>query len=200
MTRPHEDLQRHTATDHRPGGPVITFAAPSWWAIALVNLREDRGPAGVASYETLVEKARSGAPKVSQAAVLLSHNQRRVIAMLQLGGHEAFRHLAAAWDDHHLVAERHDVAESHNLALYRLAAATGEASIDPTSQDVYAFEHASLDVASTAPPGVRGACVFDADDGRARAIIYRYERLEQIEAARAPGETFYAVRPVRTFA
>lgn len=200
MTRPHEDLQRHTATDHRPGGPVIAFAAPSWWAIALVSLKEDRGLAGVASYETLVEQARSGAPKAREAIVLLSHNQRRVIAMLHLEGHEAFRHLAAAWDSHHLVAERHDVSESHNLSLYRLTTVTGEAAIDPTSQDAYAFEHGSIDAASPVPPSVRGACVFDGDDGRVRAGIYRFESLEQIEAARAPGETFYAVKPVRTFA
>jgi len=50
MTRPHEDLTRHTATHHRLRlVPVIAFAAPSWWAIALVNSeREDRALAGVA--------------------------------------------------------------------------------------------------------------------------------------------------------
>jgi hypothetical protein len=199
MTRPHEDLQRHTTTDHRSGGPVIPFSAPSWWAIAVVNVREDRADAGVASYETLVEKARSGAPKVSEAAILLSHNRRRVIAMLHLEGHDAFGHLVAAWDDHHLAAERHDVAESLNLGLYRLVTVTGEATLDPTSHDVYAFEHMAVDAANSAPAGVRGTAVFDADDGRARAIVYRFEHLEQIEATRAPGETLYAVKPVRTF-
>src|ERR1700728_1336953 len=111
MTRPHEDLQRHTATDHRPGGPVITFAAPSWWAIAVVNLKEDRALAGVASYETLVEQARSGPSKAREAIVLLSHNQRRVIAMLLVQGHEFFGHLAARGDNHHLLEERHDVRQ-----------------------------------------------------------------------------------------
>jgi hypothetical protein len=187
-------------TDHHSGGPVIPFTAPSWWAIAVVDVKEDRGPAGVASYETLVEKARAGAAKVREAAILLSHNQRRVIAMLHLDGHEAFRHLVAAWDDHHLVAERRDVAESLNLGLYRLTTVTGEAAIDPTSHDAYAFEHGSVDVASGVPPGVRGTGIFDADDGRARAIIYRAEHIEQIEAGRTPEQTFYAVKPVRTFA
>ncbi len=199
MTRPHEDLKRHTTTDHRSGGPVIPLMAPSWWAIAVVDVRDDRGDAGVASYETLVEKARSGAPKVREAAILLSHNQRRVIAMLHLDGHEAFAHLVAAWDDHHLHAERRDVAESLNLGLYRLTTVTGEAAIDPTSHDGYAFEHSSIDVASSVPPGVRGTGIFDADDGRVRAIIYRAEHIEQIESARAAAETFYAVKPVRTF-
>ncbi|HLY01139.1 MAG TPA: hypothetical protein VKR56_01435 [Candidatus Cybelea sp.] len=200
MTRPHEDIQRHTITDHRPGGPVIAFAAPSWWAIALVNLTAERAAAGVASYETLVEKARSGAPKVREAAILLSHDQRRVIAILHVEGHEAFGHLVAAWDDHHLVAERHDIAESHNLALYRLATVTGEAAIDPTSQDAYAFERTSSDVESSVSPGVRAACMFDADDGHVRAAIYRSENFEQLTAPRAPDETFYEIRPVRTFA
>jgi len=200
MTRPHEDIQRHTATDHRSGGPVIALTAPAWWAIAVVSVKEYRADAGVASYETLVEKARSGAPNVREAAILLSHNQRRVIAMLHLEGHDAFRHLVAGWDDDHLHAERHDVAESLNLALYRLATVTGEAAIDPTSQDVYAFEHSSANVASSVPAGVRGTGVFDADDGRVRAIIYRFENLEQTEASGAPGETLYTVKPVRTFA
>ncbi|MGA2761396.1 MAG: hypothetical protein ABSF08_13880 [Candidatus Cybelea sp.] len=199
MTRPHEDIQRHTTTDHRSGGPAIPFTAPSWWAIAVVSVREDRAGAGVASYETLVEKARSGAPKVGAAAILLSHSQRRIIAMLHLEGHDAFGHLVAAWDDHHLAAERHDVAESLDLGLYRLVTVTGEAALDPTSHDVYAFEHGSVDAASIAPDGVRGTAVFDADDGRARAIIHRFEHLEQIEAARAPGEAIYAVKPLRTF-
>jgi hypothetical protein len=197
MTRPHEDIERHTMTDHRSGGPVVALAAPAWWAIAVVDVREDRADAGVASYETLVEKARSGTPKVREAAILLSHNQRRVIAMLHLEGHEAFRHLVAAWDYHHLHAERRDVAESLNLGLYRLTTVTGEAAIDPTSHDGYAFEHSSIDVAISVPPGVRGTSIFDADDGRVRAIIYR---AEHIEATRAPDETFYAVKPVRTFA
>ncbi|MGP8101993.1 MAG: hypothetical protein ACLQHL_14740 [Candidatus Cybelea sp.] len=187
-------------TDHRSGGPVITFTAPSWWAIAVVDVRDDRALAGVASYETLVEKARSGAPKVREAAILLSHNQRRVIAMLHLDGHEAFRHLVAAWDDHHLDAERHDVAESLKLGLYRLTTVTGDAAIDPTSHDGYAFERSSVDVESIVPPGVRGIGVFYADDGRARAIIYRAEHIEQIEAAHASGDIFYLVKPVRTFA
>jgi hypothetical protein len=200
MTRPHEDLQRHTMTDHRSGGPIIPFTPPSWWAIAVVDVTEDRALAGVASYETLVEKARSGAAKVREAAILLSHNQRRVIAMLHLDGHEAFRHLVAAWDDHHLDAERHDVAESLKLGLYRLATVTGEAAIDPTSDDVYAFEHNSVDVKSSVPQGARGTGIFESDDGHARAIIYRAEHIEQIETARAPGEIFYLVKPVRTFA
>jgi hypothetical protein len=220
MSRSHEDLRRHTPTDHRAGGPVITFAPNSWWAIGIVNVTGERAPAGITSYETLIEKARVSAPKAREAAVFESHNRRRVIVLLHLNGHEAFNHLAAAWDDHHLFAERHAVAESHSLALYRLAANAGEAAVDPASNDAYAFEHLSLGAERTraliAPivgaPGFRGASLFDADGDTASAILYRFALGEEIDAFRATpaahgalgptalGETFYAARPVRTFA
>jgi hypothetical protein len=198
MTRPHEDRQRHTPTDHRPGGPAITLAAPSWWAIAVVNVKSERAPAGVAAYETLVEQARAGATKAHEAAILLSHNQRRVVVLMHVEGHTAFANLAAAWDDHHLFAERRAVAESHTLALYRLVTVAGEIAIDPASHDAYAFAH--VPSGTVVEPGFRGSCVFDADDGTGRAIVYRAEQIEQIEAVREAGEAFYPVKAVRTFA
>ena len=187
----------------------------------MAHVAAERAPAGVAAYETLVEQARVAAPKAREAAVLESHNRRRVIALLHLDGHEAFRHLTAAWDDHHLFAERHAVAESQSLALYRLVTNVGESTIDPASTDAYAFEHVSLGAertrAVTAPivaaPGFRGAILFGADGADASAVIYRFAHAEEIEAFRAtpeaehvlgpsgaPGETFYTVHPVRTFA
>jgi len=129
MPRPHEDLERHTVTDQRPGGPIVTLRPDTWWAIEVAHVAAERAGAGVATYETLIEKARASAPKAREAAVLRSHNDRRVIAMLHVDGHEAYRHLASAWDDHHLLAERHAVAESRSLALYRLAATAGEARV-----------------------------------------------------------------------
>jgi hypothetical protein len=187
----------------------------------VAHVAAERAPAGVAAYETLVEQARVAAPKAREAAVLESHNRRRVIALLHLDGHEAFRHLTAAWDDHHLFAERHAVAESQSLALYRLVTNLGESTIDPASTDAYAFEHVSLDAERTraaaapivAAPGFRGAILFGADGADASAVLYRFAHAEEIEAfratpeaehvlgsSRAPGETFYTVRPVRTFA
>jgi len=187
----------------------------------VAHVAAERAPAGVAAYETLVEQARVAAPKAREAAVLESHNRRRVIALLHLDGHEAFRHLTATWDDHHLFAERHAVAESQSLALYRIVTNVGEATIDPASTDAYAFEHVSLGVERTravtgpivAAPGFRGATLFGADGADASAVLYRFAHAEEIEAFRAtpeaehvlgssgaPGETFYAVRPVRTFA
>jgi hypothetical protein len=221
MPRPHEDLQRHTLTDHTSGGPIVTFAPASWWAIDVAQVTEERAPAAIASYETLIEKARAAARKAHEAAVLCSHNHRRVVALLRLDGHEAYGHLASAWDDHHLLAERHAVAESRSLALYKIAAQAGEAIVDPTSTLVCAFEHlfvgversAAIVTPIAAAPGFRGACVFGSDDGRASAIIYVFSHHEEVQAFRATpeaqralgpiggtGESFFPVRAVRTFA
>jgi len=220
MPRPHEDLERHTLTDHRPGGQIVPLRPDTWWAIEVAHVAAERAGAGVATYETLIEKARASAAKVHEAVVLRSHNNRRVIAMLHVDGHEAYRHIASAWDDHHLSAERHAVAESRSLALYRLTATAGEAAIDPDSKDGCAFEHLLLAVervlpvaaALVAAPGFRGASIFGTDDGSASAIVYRFTNIEAIQAFRATpeaqrilgptggtGETFYPVHPVRTF-
>jgi hypothetical protein len=207
MSRPHEDRRHHTATDHHAGGPAIVFAPPAWWAIAVVHVTTERADAGIASYETLVEKARTSAARVHEAAILCSHNRRRVIVLLHLDGHEGFRHLRAAWDDHHLVAERHDVAESSSLTLYSLAANLGDAAIDPTSTDAVAFEQLSSGLEGVhavtssiaAAPGFRGASTFRNDDDSASAIIYRFAHVEEIGAFRA-SETLYPAHVVRTFA
>lgn len=220
MPRPHEDRQRHTPADHRPGGPTIVLA-PLWWAIAVAHVSAERVDAGTASYETLIEKARSSAAKVRESMVLRSHDRRRVIALLHLDGHEAFGHLSAAWDDHHLFAERRAVGESRSLSLYRLATSVGESAIDAASTDAYAFERVLLDIerarAAAAPiaaaAGFGGASIFAADDDRAAIILYRFAHVDEIEAFRATregqlalgpigvmGDTFYPVHIARTFA
>jgi hypothetical protein len=206
MSRPHEDRQHHTATDHHAGGPAIVFAPGAWWAIAVVHVTAERADAAIASYETLVEKARTSAARVHEAAILLSQNHRRVIVLLHLDGHEGFRHLGAAWDDHHLVAQRHDVAESRSLTLYRLAANLGDAAIDPASTDALAFEQFSDDLermqavtsSIAAAPGFRGASTLRSDDDTTAAIVYRFAHVEEIGAFRA-SETLYPVHVVRAF-
>jgi hypothetical protein len=215
MTRPHEDLERHTITDHRVGGVPIHFAAHAWCAIDVAHLRADRVGAGIAAYETLIEKA----PR-RLAAVLRSTNNRRVISVLEIEGHEAFRHLQSAWDDHHLVATRHDVAESSTLSLYRVAGAAGDPSIDPGTKDSYAFEHVSksadrvnaIVTAISSAEGFRGVLVFGFDDDSAAAILYRFAHAAEFDAFRASaaarqvlgqvavnGESLMAVHPGRTF-
>lgn len=206
MSRPHEDRRHHTATDHHAGGPAIVFTPPAWWAIAVVHVAAERADAGIASYETLVEQARTSAARVQEAAILRSDNHRRVIVLLHLDGHDGFRHLCAAWDDHHLVAERHDVAESRSLTLYSLATNLGDAAIDPTSTDALAFEQFSAGLerihavtsAIAAAPGFRGASTLRNDDDSSSAIIYRFAQVEEIRAFRA-SETLYPVHVVRTF-
>ena len=47
MSRPHEDRQRHTATDHHSGGPAIVFAPvetlPERPGVTFVDLPPDAG-------------------------------------------------------------------------------------------------------------------------------------------------------------
>jgi hypothetical protein len=220
MPRPHEDLERHTLTDHRPGGPAVAFAPGAWCAINVAHVKADRVGAGISTYETLIEKARTSTAKARAAVVLRSVNNRRVIALIAINGHEAFRHLKSAWDDHHLNAERHAVAESSSLALYQLAVSAGDASFDPASKDAYAFEHVArepervgaLIAAIGAAQGFRGTLVFGSDDASASAIVYRFEHSGEVDAFResaaarqvlgpvgASGESISAVHPVRTF-
>ena len=207
MTRPHEDLQRHTPADHRPGGVPITFALGAWCAIDVVNTKAERVDAGISAYETLIEKARKAPLGVRVAAVLRSVNDRRVIALVDLEGHEAFRHLQSSWDDHHLAAQRHDVAESSTLALYRLAASSGDASIDPQSKDAYAFEQvargshpaSALATAAAKANGFRGVLVFESDGDDRLVVVYRFAHAADLDVLRADGETMSAVHPVRTF-
>ncbi len=220
MPRPHEDLQHHTLTDHSPGGPPIALAPGSWWAIEVGHVAADRADAAIASYETLIEKARTSSAKGGDGLILCSHNHRRVIALLHLEGHDGFRRLASAWDEHHLVAQRHAIAESRSLLLYRLSRAEGDAVIDPASSDALAFEQVRIgaekvaDLAATlaAAPGFRGAFVFGPDDDGYTSIVYHFAHLPEIEAFRATAhaerilgpaakaaDSFYSVHAMKTF-
>jgi hypothetical protein len=186
----------------------------------VAHVKADRVSAGISAYETLLEKARS-APAIARTAVVLrSVNSRRVIALTELSGHESFRHLESAWDHHRLAAERHAVAESSSLALYRLMDSAGEGSFDPASEDAYAFEHVArgpelaraLVAGSASIRGLRGALVFGSDDASSSAIVFRFEHSGEFDTFRASvaaqqalgpigasGESVFAVRPVRTF-
>jgi hypothetical protein len=220
MPRPHEDLERHRDVDHRPGGPLIQLLPGAWCAIEVAHVAKDRVGAALSAYETLIEKARTSAVKARAAAIFRSVNDRRVIALIDLGGHDAFLHLKSAWDDHHLTAEHRAVAESSSLALYQLAVSAGGTILDPETKDAYAFEHVAREPervraivgAITAAPGFFGALVFGTDDATASALVYRFDHAADIEAFRASpaaqrilgpvgaeGESFVAVHPVKTF-
>ncbi|HZS62792.1 MAG TPA: hypothetical protein VFA43_26260 [Gemmatimonadaceae bacterium] len=207
MTRPHEDIERHTPTDHRQGGVPVTFAPNAWCAIDVVHTKAERVDAGISAYETLIEKARKEPLGVRVAAVLKSVNDRRVIALVDLEGHEAFRHLRSSWDDHHLVQQKRDVAESSALGLYRLVTSRGDASIDPLSKDTYAFEQiargsqpaGALATAAGQANGFRGVLVFESDGDDRLVVIYRFGHPADLAALRADGDAIAAVHPVRTF-
>jgi hypothetical protein len=220
MPRPHEDLEHHTPVDHRVGGAPVTFAPGSWCAVDVAHVAAERIGAGISTYETLIEKARTSSAKARTSAVLRSVNNRRVVALVQIDGHEGFRHIQAAWDDHHLNAERHTVAESQALGLFTVTASAGDASLDPASSDAYAFEHIARDPQQVrdllkplaSAPGFRGALLFGTDDPNASAIIYRFSHSAQIDAFRTSsaavanlgplggeGETLFGVHPVKTF-
>jgi len=219
MARPHEDRERHTFVDHRPGGLPTAFAPGAWCAIDIVHVTAERQEAAVSTYETLIEKAQTSAAKAHTAAVLRSVNHRRVIAIVGLEGHAGFAHLASAWDVHHLYAEHHAVAESVSLALYQVKESAGEVFIDPATHDAYAFERTATDAVQvarlieplTAAAGFRGVLVFGGDTGGA-AIVYRFERAAEIDVFRAgaaarevlgaegsSGDAEFAVHPVKSF-
>jgi hypothetical protein len=195
MTRPHEDIQHHTAVDHRPGGPAVRIAPNAWCAIDVVHVKSDRVDAGISSYETLIEKARGSAARASTAAILRSLDNRRVIVLLEVGGHDAFNHLKSAWDDHHLRAEKHTVAESSTLALYRVINGIGEVGFDAQANNVYAVEHIAVDPAKAAAivkttseaQGFQGALVFGSDDGTSSVLIYQFEHPSEFEVVRTFG-------------
>jgi hypothetical protein len=220
MPRPHEDIERHTPVDHRPGGEPIGFAAGEWWAIEIAHVEAARVGAAASTYETLIEKARTSAAKAHAAIIFQSKNKRRVIALIAVDGHQAFRHISSAWDDHRLHAEHRDVAESGELALFKFTAGTGEAVIDPASTDAYAFERVARAPQTAreilAPiagaQGFRGALVFGSDDATASALVYRFAHASEIDAFRAgstarkilgpagaESETLYGVHPIKTF-
>jgi hypothetical protein len=217
LPRPHEDLTHHTLVDHRRGGPPIAFAAQSWCAIEIARITPERIDAALSAYETLIEQARASSLKTGSAAVLRTVDRRRVVTLLEVDGHDGFRRLASAWNDHHVSAGHRSVAESSALALYQVTASTGDDALDPGSRDAYAFEHVSCtpDVAGrllasvTSAAGFRGMLIFGRSDGLATALVYRFEHFGQIDVFRAEagvldilaaaGDSFAMAYPVKTF-
>ncbi len=217
MPRPHEDLAHHTLVDHRRGGPPVAFPVGAWCAIEVGHVAPNRIDAGLAAYETLVEKARSSL-HAGAAAVVRSVDRRRIVTLLVLDGHDGFRKLEAAWDDRRLETGHLSVAESSTRGLYKLATSAGADAIDPRSRDAYAFERVAAGpqfsarlLAALAPAiGFRGALIFGSDDGAASAIFYRFEHFGEVDVFRAspavldvlpPADASFAMmHPVKTFA
>ena len=221
MPRPHEDRERHTLVDHRPGGSPAAFTAGSWLAIGIARVKAERSDACAAAYETLVEKARTSNVHAGAAAVFASDNGRRVAVLVGVRGHDGFRHLAAAWDDHHRNAQHRVIAESVSFALYEVAAAIGVAEIDPSSHDAYVYEHVERPVERVAElfsslgalPDFRGALVLGGDTSTGAVVISRFAHSAAYDSFRTgrdavnalgslggSEETSFGVHPRKTFA
>jgi hypothetical protein len=193
LSRPHEDRERHTLVDHRPGGSPAAFTVGSWLAIGIARVKAERNDACIAAYETLVEKAGTSSVHAGPAALFASDNGRRVVAMVGVRGHDAFHHLAAAWDDHHRSEQHRVIAESVSFALYEVAAGIGAADIDPASHDVYVYERLERPVpraselfsSLAAGTNFRGATVFHGDGTTATVILSRFAHHAAYEAFRA---------------
>jgi hypothetical protein len=199
----------------------VGFAVDSWLAIGIAHVKAERTDACVAAYETLIEKARTSNVHAGPAAVFASDNGRRVVTMVGLPGHDEFRHLAAAWDDHHRNAQHRVIAESVSFTLYRVAAGIAAADIDPASHDAYVYEHLDRSAPGASAlfsslgdsPNFRGAAVFSDDGATATVILSRFAHLADYDDFRgspaatnalgsrsAAGESSFAAHPRKTFA
>ncbi len=221
MSRPHEDRERHTLVDHRPGGSPVSFPARSWLAVGIARVKAERNDACIAAYETLVEKSSTSNVHGGPAVVFASGDGRRVVTMVGVRGHDGFRHLAAAWDDHHRNAQHRVIAEAVSFALYEVAASVGATDIDPDSHDAYVYERVERQVPGVtdlfslfgASDDFRGATVFEGDGATATVILARFAHAaayDDLRASRAavralgssgePGETSFVAHPRKTFA
>lgn len=204
LSRPHEDRERHTLVDHRTGGSPAVFAAGSWLAIGVARVKAERNDACIAAYETLVEKAGTSNVHAGPAAVFASQNGRRVVVMVGVRGHDGFRHLAAAWDDHHRSEQHRVIAESVSFALYEVAASVGASDIDPASHDVYVYEHLERPVPRAFElfsslgdqTDFRGATVFHSDGSAATVVLSRFAHLAAYDAFRSSRGAMNALGPV----
>ncbi len=220
VSRPHEDRERHTLVDHRPGGSPVMFTLGSWLGIGIARVQAERADACVSAYETLAaEEARTAGVHAGPAVVFESANSRRVVTMVGLRGHDGFRRLTAAWDDHHRNAQHRVIAESVSFALYEVAASIGAADVDCASHDVYAYEHVGRPVSRVcelfsslgASKDFRGATICHDDGDTATVMLSRFAHVAAYDAFRAGrdavnalgsvgglGESAFTVHPRKT--
>jgi hypothetical protein len=193
MSRPHEDRERHTAVDHRPSGDAIAFSRDQWCAIDVLHVPEARVDAAVSAYETLIEEAQRSAASAGPAVIFRSADRTRVVVIVQLGGHAAFRHLRSAWDAHRLYNEHRAKAHASELGLYRVFEALEDTRIDPASTDHYSFERCGktgLRVEAVFEAlgneiGFRGALAFTRDDDRDIVLMMHFEHEREYGAFRS---------------
>ncbi|HTW85454.1 MAG TPA: hypothetical protein VMD91_15400 [Candidatus Sulfotelmatobacter sp.] len=133
-------VRPHTTVDHRPGGLDVDIEASSAWiAVGVFDAKAGREPAVLSSVETMIEQFARERP-VPSAFVMASRDGHRVVAFLWLAGHDAFRALQSAWDQHHLHLAREDKAESMRLALCHCTATSGDPLFEIGTTEVVTFE------------------------------------------------------------
>jgi hypothetical protein len=143
MTRFHQGqatthARPHTTVDHRPDGAPLSFVAgpDEWVAVASLHVPSERVDAAVGAIETLIEEFKQKHP-VNGAAVLQRHDDRRVVAFVQIDGHETYAHLLSAWDQHHLHLERREFVEQRDIALWNVVRTTDDFVLDPAAQETF---------------------------------------------------------------
>jgi hypothetical protein len=191
--------------------------------MGIARVKADRNDACISAYETLIEKAGTSNVHAGPSVVFASENGRRMVVMVGVRGHEGFRHLASAWDDHHRNEQHRVIAESVSFALFEVSAATGTPEVDPSSHDAYVFERVERAVPRVndlfaslgASLEFRGATVFH-DDGAGTPATVMLSRFAHVAAydvfrtsrdavnvlgsAAESGDTVFAVRPRKTIA
>lgn len=133
-----EHERHHTPADHRPGGaPLQLTPGPDAW-VALVALHppRERLDAAASAIETMIETF-SREHSIGGAAVLRHHDGHHVVALVRIGGHEAYRQLTAASDDFKLHLEGRGAAEHHRMGLWRIVRAVGAFVLDPAASEAY---------------------------------------------------------------
>ncbi len=130
----------HTDVDHKSGGPDVELAdAKGWVAVAEFDVKPDRQQAEISALETRIELFRHER-HVGPSFVFASRDKHRVGAFLWLGGHDAFRSLQSAWDQHAQHLARTDKAESGKLFLCTCRSTTGNPTFEVEGSDVVTFD------------------------------------------------------------
>lgn len=130
----------HTNVDHREAGPDVELTASNAWvAVAEFDTKSDRQRAVVSSLETRIELFRRER-HVASSFVMSSRDGHRVVALLWISGHDDFRSLQSAWDQHELPLARRDKAESSRLLLCRCTATSGDPTFAVNGSDILTFE------------------------------------------------------------
>jgi hypothetical protein len=152
-----DHVRPHTGVDHRSIGPDVELAdAKGWVAVAEFDVKPDRQQAEISALETRIELFRRER-HVESSFVFASRDKHRVGAFLWIDGHDAFRSLQSAWDQHAQHLARTDKAESGRLFLCTCKSTTGNPTFEVEGSDVITFD-------ALAPAAVGEAVAYAASE------------------------------------